>query len=156
MKLNLVYGSGEKMGGFLNISPFPQEDEDFVMADVCNLDMFVDDAESDVIIAYDVINFITKPRVIGAIDHWIKKLRHGGRILIGGVDIYELSRDIFTQNTDIKTINSIIFGDEAQPWDIRKNCFYTESLVNHFVDNGLEILKTRIDKYNMIVEAIRP
>ena len=156
MKINLVYGEGMFSAGFLNISPFPQRDENFILADLSNLDMFVDDAEAEVIIANDVINFLPKPTVLSTIDHWLRKLRHGGRIVIGGTDLYELARDICKQSVDLKTVNNTLYGNEIMPWDTRRNSFYTESIVDYLQEKGLEILKQRVDKYNMIVEAIRP
>ena len=157
MKINLMYGSGQKLQGFLNINPIPNEDEDVITSDVTNLDFFVDDAEAEVIIARDVINFLPRRYMTAATNHWVKKLRHGGRIVMGGLDIYSLSRDVISKKISLHDLNIILYGSESPSWDVRTNIFNMESLVSYLkTDCGLTIMKSRIDKYEIVVEAIRP
>ena len=155
MKLNLLYGKGQKLDGYTNINAVPVEDEDVITADPSNLDFFVDDAEAEDIIACDVVNFLPKSIMISTINHWVGKLRHGGSISIGGVDSYAIARDIISKRIDLQSMNTILYGSETPSWDIRRNVFTMGSLVGHLKDLGLKIQRSRIDQYEIIVEAIR-
>jgi len=156
MKLNLLYGKGQKLHGYTNVNAVPVEDEDVITADPSNLDFFVDDAEAEDIIACDVVNFLPKSVMIPTINHWVSKLRHGGSISIGGVDCYAIARDIVSKKIDLQSMNDILYGNEIPSWNSRKNAFTMESLVDHLEDLGLKIQRSRVDKYEIIVEAIRP
>ena len=65
-------------------------------------------------------------------------------------------RDIVNKKIDLHSINDILYGTGVSGWDIRKNAFTMESLVDHLRDLGLKIQRSRIDKYEIIVEAVRP
>ena len=156
MKINLMYGRGQNLQGYTNINAIPTEEEDVIVSDPSDLNFFVDDAEAESIIAYDVINFLPKGSMIPTIEHWIKKLRHGGSIIIGGVDCYAIARDIVANKINLQDLNIILYGSEIASWDIRRNIFTMQSLVDHIKDLGLKIIKSRIDKYEIAVEAIRP
>jgi len=86
----------------------------------------------------------------------LKKLRHGGSIIIGGVDCHAIARDIVTNKISLQDLNIILYGSEIPSWDIRRNIFTMQSLVDHLKDLGLKIVKSRIDKYEIVVEAMRP
>ena len=156
MKINILYGKGQIIEGYTNINGVPTGEESVITADPTNLDAFVDDAEAEDIIAYDVVNFLPKRFMIPSIDHWVGKLRHGGKITIGGVDCSAVARDIVSGKLDLHSMNLTLYGSEVPAWDVRKSSFTMSSLVDHLKDLGLKINKARVDKYEMIVEAIRP
>jgi hypothetical protein len=156
MKINLMYGRGQNLPKHININAIPTDEEEIIVADPSDLDFFVDDAEAEVIIAHDVINFLPRERMIPTIKHWTKKLRHGGSITIGGVDCYAISRDIVANKISLQDLNIILYGSEIPSWDVRRNVFTMQSLVDHLKELGLKIVKSRIDKYEIVVEAIRP
>ena len=156
MKINLMYGRGQKLPRHTNINAIPTDEEDVIVADPSNLDFFVDNAEAEAIIAYDVINFLPKESMIPTIEHWVKKLRHGGSIAVGGIDCYAIARDVVAQKISLQDLNVILYGSEVPSWDIRRNIFTAQSLVDHLKGLGLKIVKNRIDKYEIVVEAIRP
>jgi len=156
MKINLMYGRGQKLHGHTNINAIPTEEEDVIVASPADLDFLVDDAEAESIVANDVINFLPKSIMISTIEHWVKKLRHGGTIAIGGIDCYAISRDILSNAITLQDLNMILYGSEIPSWDVRRNIFTMQSLVEHLKELGLKIVKSRIDKYEIAVEAMRP
>jgi len=156
MKINLMYGRGQNLHGHININAIPTEEEDVVVANPSDLDFLVDDAEAESIVAYDVINFLPKVIMTSTIEHWVKKLRHGGTIAIGGIDCYAISRDILSNVITLQDLNVILYGSEIPSWDVRRNIFTMQSLVEHLKELGLKIVKSRIDKYEIAVEAMRP
>ena len=155
MKINLIYGRGQKLPKHTNINAIPTDEEDVIVADPSNLDFFVDDAEAEAIVAYDVINFLPRVSMVSIIEHWIKKLRHGGSITIGGIDCYAIARDIVSHKINLQDLNVILYGSEAPSWDVRRNIFTMPSLIDHLKEWDLQIVKSKIDKYEIVVEAIR-
>ena len=155
VKINLMYGHGQKLPRHTNINAISTDEEDVIVSDPSNLDFFVDNAEAEAIIAYDVINFLPKDSMISILEHWTKKLRHGGSIVIGGVDCYAIARDIVANKISLQDLNVILYGSEVPSWDIRRNIFTAQSLVDHLKELGLKIVKSRLDKYEIVVEAIR-
>ena len=156
MKINLMYGRGQKLPDHTNINAIPTEEQDVIVSDPSDLDFFADDAEAEAIVAYDVINFLPRDSMISTMQHWAKKLRHGGSITIGGIDCYAIARDIVANKIGLKDLNIILYGSEVPAWDVRRNIFTMQSLVDHLKELGLKIVKSRIDKYEIVVEAMRP
>ena len=156
MKINLMYGKGQKLPRFTNINAIPTDEDDVMVMDPSNLDFFVDDAEAEAIIAYDVINFLPRESMISTIEHWVKKLRHGGSIIVGGIDSCAIARDVVASKISLQDLNILLYGSEIPNWDVRRNIFTMQSLVDHLKSLGLKIVKSRIDKYEIAVEAMRP
>ncbi|MAF25294.1 hypothetical protein CL634_06930 [bacterium] len=154
MKLNLLHGEGQKMSGFQNISSLSLEDEEIIWCDVRNLDVVVDDGEVEVLIARNVINYMPQEHLISTLNHWVSKLRHGGRIVVGAIDLYEVARGIHIRDIELSDSNTILYGEDELK--IKRNIFPTSSLVDFFNDQNMPVLKIRVDGYNMIVEAERP
>ena len=83
------------------------------------------------------------------IDSWIKKLRHGGKLVIGGVDAFEVCRAVAHTSLSIKEFNQIIHEGRSSQISISE-------LSEILSRKGLTILKKRLSGFNMIVEAQRP
>lgn len=113
------------------------------------LDDKVCDAEAEEILATDVINFIPVEEVERIIDAWLIKLRHGGKIVIGGIDAYEVCRSVAQASSSIADFNNIVHSGRV-----------SQISISHLIDilskRGLRILKKRISGFNMVVEAQRP
>jgi hypothetical protein len=157
MKINLLYGSDNVLSGFLNIDPFAK-DEDIKKnkGRVDNLDEICEDAECLSIIAEDIIDYFSSKEVDNIISHWIKKLRHGGKIVIGGIDLIEVSRSFNNKYIDLINTNLLLFGDQSESWKYRKSCLTSSELVKGLQGLGLNILKNRINNYKYTIEAERP
>ena len=166
MKLNLLW-SGHALNGYVNVDPFGFGDENKVVADLKNLDDVVDDSEAMEIIAEDIIDFLPLGDVEDAINHWIKKLRHGGRIIVGGVDMFEACKAFSTYTIDLAMANYLLHGAQEQPWEERHANFTLLGLAQFLEDRGLKIITKRgygvssnragyEKNYHMYVEAMRP
>jgi hypothetical protein len=160
MKLNLLYGPGPIHGeGFLNINPFSDKDTDTQkQGGVENLDEFVDDGEAEQIIALDVIDYLEINKVVPVIVGWVKKLKHGGIITIGGVDLYEVSRNFFRYNISLLQANELIHGKSDMPFLVKKTQFTLKGVIDLLQGQlGLKILKKRLDQETLryCVEAQR-
>lgn len=158
MKVNLIYGEGDVLTGYLNLHPFAMQDTDEVkIADVKNIDRFVCDAEANEIIATDVIDYLVSHEVPKIIQHWVRKLRHGGKIVIGGIDMNEVTRGFVNGDLDLETTNKLLHGQQTQPHLVRRVNLSLIGIANFLnEDCGLKVMKKRMAGYSYLVEATRP
>jgi len=109
----------------------------------------VEDSEATEIIASDVINFTALSSLNDLLSAWVKKLRHGGKIVLGGVEIDEVCKAFITKAIDINQFNNLVHEG-------RISQISSDDLDKLLIEHGLKITKKRTDNFNMIVEAVRP
>jgi S-adenosylmethionine:diacylglycerol 3-amino-3-carboxypropyl transferase len=157
-KVNLIYGEGDVLDTHLNINPFTKNTKDGFLArgELTNLDKYVDAAEVDELVALDVIDYIPTTQTKDALDNWISKLRIGGRIIIGGIDILSISKSISDGSLDTPLANLLIHGKQDKPYLIKRASFSAYDLSEYLESfYSLGIVKKDIINYNMLVEAQR-
>jgi len=154
MKIRITVGEQEKLNGYLNIDPITKFDG--LAVDIRNLDEAVSDAECTEIISEDVIDFLEKEESMISLSHWIKKLRHGGKIIVTSVDAREVSRSFYRKEIDIEIFNKAVHGNFSEPWDVRLSHSTLEELSRFFESQNLKVTKKRINGIKLIVEAQRP
>ena len=140
MKVYLTV-KGDNISGYHNIDASSG-------GDIVKMDG-VEDSEATEIIASDIINFTDISSINDLLSGWVKKLRHGGRIVVGGVEIDEVCKAFISKAIDVNQFNKLVHegrGSQITTTDLEK------ILINH----GLTITKKRTDNFNMIIEAIRP
>lgn len=157
MKLNLLLNSKNVRSGFVNVDPLASPDEaDKVRADVCNLDAVAEDAEVDELVATDVIDYLPARQLDDIVDNWIRKIRHGGTIVVGGVDVREVARGVVNQELDLESANRLLYGFQDAPWEYRKAALTVQKLIDVFASRGFKILHKRLENYYYQVKAERP
>ena len=67
----------------------------------------LDDAAYEEILVGDCLDFIEHRDEF--LKELVKKLRYGGKIIVAGADIYEISRAIMNRNLSLEEINSTIY-----------------------------------------------
>ena len=156
-KVNLIYGIGDVMHTHLNINPFAEDESDImVRGDLINLDKYVDDSELKELVAIDVIDYLPMDKTESAILNWVKKIRIGGSIILGGVDLFEVSKSLCQYRIDITEANILIHGDQQKPYMTRRANFTAMGLSEYLQTKfDFKIIKKRINNYKMIVEARR-
>lgn len=154
MKVRITVGEKEKLNGYLNIDPISKFDD--LSVDIRNLDDVVSDAECTEIISEDVIDFLKKDESIKVLSHWVKKIRHGGKIIVTSIDAYEVSKSFYRKTIDIAVFNKAIHGNFLEPWDVRLSHTTIEELSEFFRSQGLNVTKKRTNGIKLIVEAERP
>ena len=90
MKIRITVGEKEKLNGYLNIDPITKFDD--LSIDVRSLDDVVSDAECIEIISDGVIDFLSREDFVVAVENWVKKMRHGGKIVVTSIDALEVAR----------------------------------------------------------------
>lgn len=157
MKLNLLYGHGDHLQEYININPFALEETDNIrISDVKNLDKIVENAEATEIIASDVIDYLALNEINPTLDHWISKMRHGARLVIGGCDSYDAAKALVQFEIDLETFNMLVHGTQDQPHLFKRMCLTLPGLCEYLTDHGLKIIKKRRNGLNYVVEAQRP
>tara|TARA_Y100000401_G_scaffold109082_1_gene104953 strand:- start:1409 stop:1873 length:465 start_codon:yes stop_codon:yes gene_type:complete len=154
MKIRITVGEEEKLNGYVNVDPITKFDG--LAVDIRNLDNVASDAECTEIIAEDVIDYLEKEESLQVLSHWIKKLRHKGKIVVTSVDAHEVAKAFFRKEMDIKTFNRAIHGNFLQPWDVKMSHATLEELDHVFSSSGLVVTKKRTNGIKLIVEAERP
>jgi hypothetical protein len=155
-KLNLLINGGDLRSGYVNIDPLAVGQDEVMAGSVGNLDWIADDAECDEIVALDVIDFLSSTETDATLEHWLKKLRHGGTITIGGIDLYEVAKGILHGRIDVAEANFLIHGNQSVPADCRKANTTIQQMIRVLDGLGYELLHKKIDGYKFYITARRP
>jgi hypothetical protein len=123
----------------------PQEDgySQVDLSDVGDLD----DAAYEEVLVGDSLDFIDDRDSF--VDEIVKKLRYGGKIIMSGVDIFEVSRGIISKQVKNSDINQILYLRRCSVSNIFDMADKLSSL-------GLRIIKKRTDNYRYTLIAERP
>jgi hypothetical protein len=156
MRINLMWGNGSPLSGYTNVDPHSYDKEDVINGDITDLNDIVDDSEATEILVADVIDYLPRAMVAKTISHWVTKLRHKGRIVIGGHDIYEITKIMSQQGISAEEISDVLHGTQNHPWEFKASHTTAADLAKTLEQHGLKILKKRVSGFKMIVEAIRP
>ena len=157
-KLNLLYGGGDHMSGYLNIDPLADPENDkIIVADWKNLDELVDDAEATEILALNsLIEFVPRPEINNVVDHWISKLRHGGKLVCAFIDTYEVCREFVNFNIGMGEVNEVFHGSQDRKELVKHCSFTTHGFAEYLsVKHDMKIIKRRLNGFDAIVEAER-
>lgn len=158
MKVNLMYGQGDVLHTHLNINPFAEEvvEGKIVRSDIKNLDRFLDDGELSELVALDVIDYLPIVEIERILQNWTNKLKHGGRIILGGTDLFEVAKSLSQYRLDIAEANRLLHGSQAKPFMLKRISFSAVGLSTFLTEKfGLQILKKRINNYEFVIEAQR-
>tara|TARA_R100000315_G_C5233950_1_gene145056 strand:+ start:1892 stop:2377 length:486 start_codon:yes stop_codon:yes gene_type:complete len=157
-KVNLIYGAGDVMETHININPFADNPDGNILirADITNLDKHVDDGELYELRAVDVINYIEIDKVESTINNWCQKIRLGGKIIIGGIDLMEVCKSFSEYKSDLTEANILLHGSQEKPYLIKRSSFTSLGLSDYLQSKfNFTIIKKRINSYKMIIEARR-
>jgi hypothetical protein len=159
MKINITLGGAGYKAGYVNIDPtLKRLGEDIILenanddqtnvikADVRNLDDVALENECLEIVAEDILDYLQIKESRTVLAHWISKLRHGGKIVVGGTD----------RSIDSESLNEIIHGSFAESWSVKLSHTTMEDLALFLESQGIKITKKRIKGFKMIVEGERP
>jgi hypothetical protein len=116
------------------------------------LEDMVDDAEASEIRAMDVLQSYCVAEAYKTLDKWISKLKHGGLLTIGFVDIYELSKALANRSIPLEVANSILYGTTIQ----YKSSFTTKAVAEYLQSKGLLLRSKRVQNFRGVITAERP
>lgn len=93
------------INGYIYASPDNKE----LKQDFIELSQFATECEVSEIYAPEILDALTSDNITKYITEWISLLKVGGKLIIGGTDIYLLSKMIIHRNIDLKTLNELLF-----------------------------------------------
>ena len=93
---------------------------------------------------------------IDPITNWVKKMRHGGKIIVTSIDALEVAKSFSRKEIDVEVFNKAIHGNFSSVWDVFLNHTTLEELSSILEKLGLTVTKKRINGIKLIVEAERP
>lgn len=151
MKLNISV-MPEMMNGYLNLSPMNGDD-------ILNL-VYVDKEEVEQnscteIVATDILDFIPHTSIVNTLKVYSSKLRHGGKIIIGGTSANVLLKNFLNGDINLKELNDLIFGKNEHTWDLKRSLNDVYVISALLQKEGLKITKKNIHQSGFIVEAVR-
>jgi hypothetical protein len=142
----------QPVSGHTTIDPLGGEGK--VALDFRNLDNVADNGECEVINA-KVLDHIHGSELYAVISHWVSKLAHGGSIMLGGRDLFEVSKRVITGESSNSDCNKMFYGVNNSATGISKGMYEANEIAGILVELGLEIDKKRINGIDFIVEAHR-
>jgi hypothetical protein len=87
-----------------------------------NIDNVADSGECTEILGPNILDYIPKAEHADVIEHLISKLRHGGKIIIGGMDIISLAVNTFNKTISTSDANLLIYGQDDEPPKVALTC----------------------------------
>lgn len=145
----LITINEDNIEGYLKISPMLGH----YLNDISNL---VEDNECLEILAPTIINYLPFNQLQQIITGWVSKLRHGGKIVLGGTDLYEISKRVTRGEIDTDLANVLIYGQQTGVWDVKRSQLNLKDVSDLLSHLGLKIITKKLDGIDMVVEAIRP
>lgn len=152
MKLQLSVNKAP-LNGYLNLDPSPV-DPDVQPAYTGNfgdLSVIVEISECTEILADEVLDFVSAEDTYPSLEYWSKLLRHGGSLIVGGTDLYEVSKAVVNQTLNIREANEVLHGVGVA----RINQMSIVDLCEILKSLGLIIISKRINGFKMVVTAER-
>ena len=152
MKLQLSVNKAP-LNGYLNLdhSPVRPEEQPAYTGTFGDLSALVEISECKEILADEILDFISAKDTFVILEYWSKLLRHGGYLIVGGTDLYEVSKAVSNQTLNIREANEILHGIDIK----RINQMSIVDLCELLKSLGLKIMSKRINGFKMVVTAVR-
>lgn len=109
----------------------------------------VADAECTEILAEDLIDYLPLPKM-GEVLKWVRsKMRHGCKLIIGGTDIYELSKAFSSFHISLTDFNKLVYSEG------KSTMLTLPALVELIEQLELKVITKRVNNFKMVVVAER-
>ena len=120
-----------------------------------------EDAEVTELVANDILEYIPLTQLNEFLAAMITKLRHGGTMIITGVDSYSVAKDYVAHKLSIEDFNILIHGynDSAREGHTDSKCatLALQGLVSYLkTEFGLKIVRQGLEDYKYMIEVQRP
>jgi hypothetical protein len=119
------------------------------------LDGVAETNECTEILAPTILNHIHASELERTLDHYISKLRHGGKLIIGGTDIRDIAKKIIKDELTYGQANILLYGMAPFNWVNQCGSYCMYDIVELLRTRGLKVVSQKCDDINFIVEAHR-
>lgn len=143
----------------INITQLPTDEAGYINVNtmshsIYNLDGVCEDAECTEIVA-EVLDYVHAYKLLEVLKHWVSKLRHGGKIILGGTDILEVARLVVNGTMPISEANKAFYGEADLGCYIKSGVFNCGEMCTLLKELGLVVDKKRVNGTKFVVEAHR-
>lgn len=151
-KVRIGYNQIE-MQGYIHIDPKPVNPDIPAYPNPLSeidLDTIVDNNECTEIVAGELINFVPAEKLVNVIGQISRKLRHGGRLCIGGTDLYAFS---------VAVINGVLNpleANEAIYSKAKESMIPMNDVADLLIRLGLVITNRELNGISYTILAERP
>lgn len=132
---------------YINISPLNGQNPFIIPSE---------DSECTEILAPEILDFIPVEQFNTVMTGYMQKLRHGGRLILGGTDLMETLKSYITGMIDSIQVNHILYGNNKHAWSLKRASYSLHEVADYFDQLGYKILKKRIATPQMLIEVQRP
>lgn len=139
---------------WLNIDPFGN-DKKRVVGDPFNLTSLVDVGELEELAAHDILGFAPGAQVDQVLNHWLSLLKPQGLLTFSVVDVRAVARSFLNGQLDIDAVDSLLYGAQRAPWELRKSALTLDVLVQVLEQKPSKILKKRVENHFAIITCMR-
>lgn len=144
MKIH-VSVDGEAVGNYIEVNPKTGGNIVFLPCA---------DNEAEEILAEGICDYIPRVQLPAVLAHYASKLKHGGKLVIGGTEIKELAKAVVLGD-DFEMFNKMLFGSFDDVWRIKSGATSIIEIVDALKQLGLKIIGKKLNGYNFLVEAVR-
>lgn len=155
MKLNLLFNSNDVRAGYQNIDAYTQEGDGKIEGNVFNLNEIACNAEVVELIALDIIDRIPLPQITQVLGHWLSKIRRGGTITIGGLNLPSVTKAFYRKEIDLVTMNQLFFGKQDTPTNNKKCALDITWIESVLKSEGFKIIQSRLENVYYYIKAER-
>lgn len=144
--------------GYINIDPLPKETPsecEIVVGDPRVSVGVAENNEAIEILAPNMLNYIHHTEVANFITSWVGKLRHGGKIILGGVDGYEIAKKYARKEINTMEYNTLAYGPAKSAWAYYLGTVSLNDITELLEHLGLKILKREVVGLQFIVVGVR-
>lgn len=157
MKVLITLREKSILEDYLNFCPLINEERDNVKKidiNTLSIDSYIDDGELEEIIIDNMLDCVPITQTLNILNKLIKKVKHGGTIIINGIDAYLVAKAFVEMKISIEEFNVLLHGTDRE---IQRTLGLTCSGVSNFLsESGLKIIHRRIDSFQYSVKAARP
>lgn len=153
MKLHIDINTNP-LNGYTTIDPIGG-DTTKICLDYRNLDSVVQTNECTEIYAPSILNYIHNAELDSIIKHYVSKLRHGGKLIIGGSDIRDIAKKIIKEEISLEDANKLLYGIAPFVWITKRGAYTMYDISSMLKTMGLKIITQKCDETKFIIEAQR-
>jgi hypothetical protein len=139
--------------GYTNLDPCGGHGK--IPVEPSNLDTVCQQAECTELLADNILDYIHGSKLLATLQNWTGKLRHGGKLIIGGTDLTTLSRSLYHGKIPVSEGNKILFGWGDNPWATKMGCYSCFDIASILEEMGYTVVRKRLSGIKFIVEAQR-
>lgn len=144
--MKIAHLKDTNLNGYLDFCTDYERKQLYIVSFEPNREVY--DGECEEIYAPHFLDRVESKELNSLLLLFCSKIEHGGKLIVGGTDLIELTKNIMNFTLNHETANQLIYS---------KNGLHSLNLVtNILLENNMQIVKKQINGLSFLVEATRP